>query len=35
MMQQGHTTFYNVAACNNGYELVNQPRIFNVHAPTV
>ena len=33
MMRQEHTTFYNVAACNDRYELVNQPRIFDVHPP--
>ncbi len=34
MVQQGHTTFYNVAACNDAYQLVNQPRIFDVHSST-
>jgi Icc-related predicted phosphoesterase len=30
MLQQGNTTFYNVAACDEAYKLVNQPRIFEV-----
>ena len=30
MLQQEHTTFYNVAACNDAYVLVNQPRVFDV-----
>lgn len=32
MMQREHTTFYNVAAFNDAYELVNQPRSFEVQA---
>ncbi len=35
MIRQGHTTFYNVAACNDAYELVNQPRVFDVKASNV
>ena len=34
MLQQGHTTFYNVAACNDAYQMVNQPRIFDVQTVT-
>ncbi len=30
MVQQGHTTFYNVAACDEAYKLVNEPRVFNI-----
>src|ERR1700678_2109640 len=31
MMQVGNTIFYNVAACDEGYKLVNQPRVFEVN----
>ena len=31
-VQQGHTTFYNVAACNDAYVLVNQPRVLDVQS---
>ena len=34
MVQQGHTTFYNVAACNDAYQMVNQPRILDVQTST-
>lgn len=30
MIQQGHTIFYNVAACDEEYRLINQPRVFEV-----
>jgi len=30
MLQQGNTTFYNVAACDEAYKLVHQPRVFEV-----
>ena len=30
MLERKHTTFYNVAACDEEYNLVNQPRLFDV-----
>jgi hypothetical protein len=30
MIQQGNTTFYNVAACDEEYRLMNQARVFEV-----
>jgi hypothetical protein len=30
MIQKGSTIFYNVAACDEGYKLINQPRVFEV-----
>jgi Icc-related predicted phosphoesterase len=30
MIQQGNTSFYNVAACDEAYRLVNQARLFEV-----
>ena len=32
MLQQEHTMFYNVAACDDAYELVNLPHILDVKA---
>jgi len=32
MLQQNHTTFYNVAACDDAYKLVNGPRVFDVQS---
>ncbi len=29
-IQRGATTFHNVAACNEQYELVNQPKVIEV-----
>ena len=30
MLQQENTIFYNVAACDEDYKLMNQPRLFDV-----
>jgi len=30
MIQRGETTFYNVAACDEAYKLINPPRVFEV-----
>jgi len=30
MMQKGGTSFYNVAGCDEGYRMVNPPRVFEV-----
>jgi hypothetical protein len=32
MVQQDHTIFYNVAACDEEYRLMNQPRVFEVRS---
>ena len=33
-VQCGATTFHNVAACNEQYVLVNQPKVINVQPAT-
>ncbi len=32
MMRQDETVFYNVAACDEQYRIVNQARVFEVEA---
>jgi Icc-related predicted phosphoesterase len=32
MIHNGRTTFYNVAACDEAYKLINQPRVFEVFS---